>query len=132
MWGVLALSAVLGALIGAHPVQAAPDRQPQEVRLLFLEVDFGGDVDSETARTLGELVTAELARVKGLGLLTQADLAAASALSVLDYLGELDWDSEPAARDWYARIKSRPSFRSLLADKVPGLPPASHYTDLDF
>lgn len=64
--------------------------------------------------------------------LTQADLAAASAFSVLDYLGEIPWDTVPAVRDWYARLKSRPSFRPLLADKVPGLPPASHYIDLDF
>ena len=64
--------------------------------------------------------------------ITQADLAAASALSVLDYLGEVSWESEPVVRDWYTRIKSRPSFRPLLADKVPGIPPASHYIDLDF
>lgn len=61
-----------------------------------------------------------------------ADMAAASAISVLDYLGEIDWNAEPAARDWYARIKSRPAFRPLLADKVLGLPPAAHYIDLDF
>ena len=64
--------------------------------------------------------------------LSQADLAAAAAISVLDYLGEIDWEAEPAARDWYARIKSRPSFRRLLSDKAAGLPPAAHYTDLDF
>jgi glutathione S-transferase len=64
--------------------------------------------------------------------MTQADLAAAAGLSVLDYLGEISWESEPTVRDWYARIKSRPSFRPLLADKVAGLPPASHYIDLDF
>jgi glutathione S-transferase len=64
--------------------------------------------------------------------LTCADMAAASAVSVLDYLGEIDWAPEPAARDWYQRIKSRPSFRSILADRVRGLPPASHYPDLDF
>lgn len=64
--------------------------------------------------------------------MSHADLAAAAAFSVLDYLGEIDWEVEPAARDWYARIKSRPSFRPLLADKIAGLPPASHYIDLDF
>jgi glutathione S-transferase len=64
--------------------------------------------------------------------ISQADLAAAAAFSVMDYLGEIDWAAEPAARDWYARIKSRPSFRPLLSDKVPGLQPASHYIDLDF
>lgn len=64
--------------------------------------------------------------------LTYADLAAAAALSVLDYLGEVDWRDNNAARDWYARVKSRPSFRSLLNDRVRGLAPATHYADLDF
>lgn len=64
--------------------------------------------------------------------MTAADLAAAAALSVPDYLGEIPWDAEPELREWYARIKSRPSFRPLLTDKVAGLPPASHYIDLDF
>jgi len=64
--------------------------------------------------------------------LTYADLAAAASLSVLDYLGEVTWSDYPAARDWYARMKSRPSFRPLLADRVRGLTPVSHYADLDF
>lgn len=64
--------------------------------------------------------------------LTLADLAAGAMVSVLDYLGEIDWASEPAARDWYQRLKSRPSFRSLLEDRVRRLPPAAHYADLDF
>lgn len=64
--------------------------------------------------------------------LTYADLAAAASLSVLDYLGEIDWTDHRAARDWYTRIKSRPSFRSLLADRVRGISPVSHYADLDF
>lgn len=64
--------------------------------------------------------------------ITYADLAAAAALSVLDYLGEIDWRDYAAARDWYTRMKSRPSFRPLLADRVRGLSPASHYADLDF
>ena len=64
--------------------------------------------------------------------LTQADLAAAAAFSVLDYMGEIDWSEEDALKDWYARIKSRPSFRPLLADRLRGMPPVSHYVDLDF
>ena len=64
--------------------------------------------------------------------LTYADLAAAATISVLDYLGEIDWREHAAARDWYTRIKSRPSFRPLLADRVRGLSPVSHYADLDF
>lgn len=64
--------------------------------------------------------------------LTYADLAIAASLSVLDYLGEVDWNEEPALKDWYMRMKSRPSFRPLLADRLRGLPPVSHYVDLDF
>lgn len=60
------------------------------------------------------------------------DLAAAAHFSVLDYLGEMPWSEFAAAKDWYARVKSRPSFRALLADRVPGTAPPLHYTDLDF
>jgi glutathione S-transferase len=61
-----------------------------------------------------------------------ADAAAASAISVLDYLGEIEWRDYPAAKDWYSRVKSRPAFRPILADRVKGLSPVSHYADLDF
>ena len=61
-----------------------------------------------------------------------ADLAAASHLSVLDFIGDVDWSAAPAARDWYARVKCRPSFRAILADRVPGVIPPAHYADLDF
>jgi len=61
-----------------------------------------------------------------------ADIAAAAHLSALDYLGDVPWDAHEAAKEWYARIKSRPSFRAILSDHVPGLPPPAHYTDLDF
>ena len=61
-----------------------------------------------------------------------ADLAAAAQLSTIDYFDEVPWEAYPQAKDWYARIKSRPSFRPLLADRVPGTPPPRHYTDLDF
>ncbi len=64
--------------------------------------------------------------------LSASDFAAAAALSVLDYLGEVAWEDFPATRDWYARIKSRPSFRPLLTEKLVALPPVSHYMDLDF
>jgi glutathione S-transferase len=61
-----------------------------------------------------------------------ADMAAAAHISCLDYLGDVPWEDHPGARDWYARIKSRPTFRPLLADHIPGLPPPVHYADLDF
>jgi glutathione S-transferase len=64
--------------------------------------------------------------------LSLADFAAAAHLSCLDYIGDVDWRLSRPAKDWYARIKSRPSFRTLLADRVPGVTPPSHYVDLDF
>jgi glutathione S-transferase len=60
------------------------------------------------------------------------DFAVAAQLSILDYLGEVPWTEYVAVAEWYVRLKSRPSFRSLLADRVPGQPPAAHYADLDF
>lgn len=64
--------------------------------------------------------------------MTFADLAAAAHLSVADYLGDVPWDENETAKNWYAKMKSRPSFRPLLADIVPGLPASKVYADLDF
>ncbi len=63
---------------------------------------------------------------------TLADLALAAHISALDYFGEVPWSEQPQMQEWYMRMKSRPSFRSLLADKVPGQPPVAHYAELDF
>ena len=59
------------------------------------------------------------------------DLAVAAHISALDYFGEIPWGEHPAVAEWYMRMKSRPSFRSLLADRVPGQPPVAHYAELD-
>ncbi len=61
-----------------------------------------------------------------------ADLAAAAQLSCLDYVRDVDWARCPNAKEWYARIKSRPAFRPLLADSLPGFQTPEHYADLDF
>jgi glutathione S-transferase len=61
-----------------------------------------------------------------------ADLVASAHLSVIDYVGEAAWKHYPALKSWYAKIKSRPSFRTLLTDRAPGMPPPDHYHDLDF
>jgi glutathione S-transferase len=61
-----------------------------------------------------------------------ADFCAAAHLSCLDFIGDVDWSISQPARDWYARMKSRPSFRGVLADRVPGMTPPAHYADLDF
>ncbi len=65
-------------------------------------------------------------------VMTLADFAAAAHLSALDYTSDVDWNRSEAVKDWYAKIKSRPAFRSILADAVPGLPPSRQYADLDF
>ena len=65
-------------------------------------------------------------------MMSLADFAAAAHLSALDYISDVDWHRNKALKDWYAKIKSRPAFRSILADQVPGFPQPSHYADLDF
>lgn len=64
--------------------------------------------------------------------LSYADFAAAAHLSLVDYLGDVPWQQDDHAKNWYARIKSRPSFRPLLADSVLGVPASPTYADLDF
>ncbi len=64
--------------------------------------------------------------------LSHADLAAAAQLSCVDFLGDVPWEEYEMAKLWYSKVKSRPAFRSLLADRLPGLTPAAEYADLDF
>lgn len=63
---------------------------------------------------------------------TCADIAAASHISTIDYFGEINWDMWPVIKQWYAIIKSRPSFKSLLQDQIPGFTPCKEYANLDF
>ncbi len=65
-------------------------------------------------------------------VMTMADFAAAAHISCLDYISDVDWNRSTIVKEWYAKIKSRPAFRSILADQVPGFPPPRHYNDLDF
>jgi glutathione S-transferase len=101
----------------------------------------GGSPDSESLRVARHNIRYHLAYVGWLvrtrdwlagERLSLADLAAAAHLSVADYLGEVPWSEDEAAKQWYARVKSRPSFRPLLAESVAGVAPAAHYADLDF
>jgi len=64
--------------------------------------------------------------------LSFADLAAAAHLSSIDYLGDAPWVENEAAKHWYARVKSRPSFRPLLSDRMRGMTPDEAYANLDF
>ncbi len=64
--------------------------------------------------------------------LSCADIAAAAHISTIDYFGEINWDGWPLIKQWYSIIKSRPSFRPILKDQIPGFVPAKEYSDLDF
>jgi len=101
----------------------------------------GGAPDTETLRAARGNIKYHLAYIGWLSRrrdwlagdsLTYADLAAAAHLSAVDYLGDVPWNEDETAKNWYARIKSRPSFRALLTETLPGLPPAKSYADLDF
>ncbi len=114
----------------------------ERVYKLFLRPEQGGGApDSKALRTARANIRQHMKYVSWLAgtrpnlggdSVSYADMAAAASLSILDYLGEIDWNTAPQARDWYQRMKSRPSFRPLLADRVRGVTPVSHYADLDF
>jgi glutathione S-transferase len=66
------------------------------------------------------------------GRMTYADLAAAAHISVADYLGHVPWNEADAAKAWYAKVKSRPSFRPLLQESISGIAASATYMDPDF
>ena len=101
----------------------------------------GGPPDTEAMRAARHNIRYHLAYIGWLvstrdwlagETLSLADLAAAAHLSAADYLGDVPWTEDEAAKNWYARVKSRPSFRAILADTLAGLPPSKSYADLDF
>ena len=69
--------------------------------------------------------------VAGTGI-SLADFAAAAQLSTIDYLGALDWRGHKQTKDWYAVMKSRPSFRPLLGERMEVIVPPAHYDKVDF
>jgi glutathione S-transferase len=101
----------------------------------------GGSPDTESMRAARHNIRYHLAYIGWLvstrdwlagDRMSLADLAAAAHLSAADYLGDVPWNEDEAAKAWYARVKSRPSFRPLLSETLGGIPPAEHYADLDF
>jgi len=105
------------------------------------EADGGGPPEAEVLRAAKANVRYHLAYIGWLARtrnflagdrLTYADLAAAAHLSAIDYLGDVPWNEDDAAKAWYARVKSRPSFRPLLSEWLAGVPASRTYVDLDF
>ena len=66
------------------------------------------------------------------GHISLADLAGGAHLSLVDYTGDVPWGDYPLAKEWYAKLKSRPSQRYLLSDQFSTITPAPVYSDLDF
>ena len=124
-----------------HAEVTAPVLMEKALKRLLPAAMGGGAPDTARLRTaLSRLphylaLIGELSDARGLlagAQLSLADLAAAAHLSVLEYLDALRFDGHEAAKTWYQRIKSRPTFRPLLADRVVGLVPAAVYAELDF
>ena len=64
--------------------------------------------------------------------LSLADLTVAAHISIIDYLGDISWNDYKNAKLWYAKVKSRPSFKDILKDNIKGIHPSANYTNLDF
>lgn len=144
------------SLLGETPVDRAETRRlvrwfetkfAREVSNLLLEEKMmkrllkRGTPDSATVRVAAQNIHYHLDYIGWLcerrrwlsgDDVSQADLTAAAHISCVDYLGDVPWDEHQEARDWYARIKSRPCMRALLADVVVGYAPPKHYADPDF
>jgi len=147
-----------GGLFPGHPVERAEVRRltdwflnkfDREVSRELIDTKItslhsqtkSAPPDAETLRAVRHNLRYHLRYIDHLALsrdwlagerLSFADMAAAGHLSVLDYLGDIDWEQHPPAKSWYMRLKSRPAFRSLLGDRLQGLPPHRTYVDLDF
>ena len=63
--------------------------------------------------------------------ITSLDFLAGANFSILDYLGFLNLNSYENIREWYFKIKSRPSFKTLLKDQIVGLNPHENYKNID-
>jgi glutathione S-transferase len=113
----------------------------ERVYKLFISAAQGSAPDSKKLRTARSNIQLHMKYLSWLAgsrswlggdRISYADLAAAGSISTLDYLGEIHWSHFPQAKEWYQRVKSRPSFRSILSERISKLPPVAHYTDLDF
>ena len=144
VWSLIAMERVSN-----HPILVISDSdihpEPHQLRAIAAEVAATVGANTSIDWTVRETARANLRHHLGyIGHLADrrrwlagdemsfADLAAAAHLSAVDYLGEVPWDRYPAAKTWYMRLKSRRSFRPLLADRVAGFAPPPHYDDLDF
>ena len=120
---------------------AGPLAQERILKVEMPASEGGGAPDSKTLRVARANVVPHLNYIGALlaerdflagERFSFADLAGAAALSVVDYLGDVPWGQEATVKAWYQKMKSRPTFRPLLADRLRLVPPSPHYDDLDF
>ncbi len=124
-----------------HAEVSAPLVTERVFKRYMTKEQGGGPPDTEAMRAARHNIRYHLAYIGWLvrtrdwlagDRLSLADLAAAAHISAADYLGDVPWTEDEAAKNWYARVKSRPAFRGLLADTLAGIPPSKSYADLDF
>jgi glutathione S-transferase len=119
--GPLSTERVFKRLIGSGPGGGAPE--PDAIRAALSNIRYHLSYIGWLVGTRDWLAGERM---------SYADLAAAAHLSVIDYLGDVPWNQDEAAKSWYARVKSRPSMRPLLLESYPGISPSKTYADLDF
>ena len=119
--GPLSTERVLKRLIGSGPGGGPPE--PDAIRAALSNIRYHLSYIGWLVGTRDWLAGERM---------SYADLAAAAHLSLIDYLGDVPWNQDEAAKSWYARVKSRPSMRPLLLESYPGIPPSKTYADLDF
>jgi glutathione S-transferase len=124
-----------------HAEVSGPLVTERVFKRFMTQAQGGGSPDTDALRAARHNIRYHLAYIGWLARtrdwlagerLSLADLAAAAHLSACDYLGEVPWSEDEAAKHWYARVKSRPAFRPILADTLAGLTPPASYVDLDF
>src|SRR6266550_4216306 len=130
------------AFLALNPAATTPVLITEGIYKRFMSEDNGGGAPAaDVIRAAKANVRYHLAYIGWLARtrnylagdrLTYADLAAAAHLSAIDYLGDVPWIEDDAAKAWYARVKSRPSFRPLLSEWLAGVPASRTYVDLDF
>ena len=64
--------------------------------------------------------------------LSYVDLFYGASLTVLDYIDELNFFEFEKLKNLYSIVKSRPSFKKILADRIIGVNPHSDYLKLDY
>jgi len=64
--------------------------------------------------------------------ISYADIFFAANMSVLDYIDELNFQGFNEIKEVYYKVKSRPSFKKILIDRIVGINPGQNYKNFDY